>query len=672
MDNGFKLIDYFQIKPDESLCSLSSREKVTFMDSILSKEDSRGLLITYDLSHSGRRINNRIYPVKGQQDGIRTILAPYPKPILPHHNSDDDPIGRFTYAEWQDLSSEALGFFTDINDFMEVKNAYQTDDPKKIYKVMKKHNLLSNKDWPGLGRMRVQARITDEKAVEKFLDGRYITFSAGSTTDRHVCSICSDDWSAGDFCEHRHGRIYDGDVCVFVTGTFKVLEGSVVNMPADDLSQVLSMEMTSPSILEGQDACRVDLNTIYLTDSTFSFTESNMPEVTVNPAAETVEKEATEVAEITEDSAEAVENESTEEVVETEAVDSEQSSELEDGEAEAPPEDNLGSVVNAVVAKLTELGILNKEANEDNGKTEQDELQIGPVAISNEASEETIEESKDKEGTEEKEEKEILDAELTSKKRNALRGSTFCGPDRSYPVPDKSHAANALARAKQHASSSLYSKIKACVCRKAKANSWSVPACDNASNTVVETSEYSCVCGATGEELAWTTDLVQEALDKEAVIMGWEQEVPTQSDTAIVKEDYVSALRRVSELEDKLNAVLDAHAELLDKDFSKATDEERLEVMSTWFDSIKSVDSKEKVFSVESKTIVNVENPSVGSADESAPTGSKKALGEFEKKIIDQYNEIKEADGAITAERYLKSKSRYLPRGFHPSNFINI
>lgn len=672
MDNGFKLIDYFQIKPDESLCSLSSKEKVTFMDNILSKEDSRGLLVTYDLSHSGRRINNRIYPVKGQQDGVKTILNPYPKPILPHHNSDDDPIGRFTYAEWQDLSSEALGFFTDINDFMEVKNAYQTNDPKKIYKVMKKHNLLSNKDWPGLGRMRVQARITDEKAVEKFLDGRYITFSAGSTTDRHVCSICSDDWSKGDFCEHRHGRIYDGDVCVFITGTFKVLEGSVVNMPADDLSQVLSMEMTSPSILEGQDACHVDLNTIYLTDSTFSFTESNMPEVTVKPVAETVEVEVveTEAADTSEDSVEAVEVEieSTEEAVEAETVDSEQPNELEDSEAEEPVEDNLGGVVNAVVAKLTELGILNREADKDNGETEQDELQDSPVAISSKASEEIIEESKDKEGTEEKE-KEILDAELTTKKRSALRGSTFCGPNRSYPVPDKSHAANALARAKQHASSSLYSKIKACVCRKDKANSWGLPACDNTNDAVVQTSEYSCVCGATGEELTWTADLVQEALDKEAVIMGWEQEVPTQSDTAIVKEDYISALRRVSELEDKLNAVLDAHAELLDKSFPEATNEERLEVKSTWFDSIKSVDSKEKVFSVESKTIVNVENPSVGSADESAPTGSTKVLGEFEKKIIDQYNEIKETDGAITAERYLKSKSRYLPRGFHPSNY---
>jgi hypothetical protein len=40
-------------------------------------------------------------------------------------------------------------------------------------------------------------------------------------------------------------------------------------------------------------------------------------------------------------------------------------------------------------------------------------------------------------------------AKLTTAKRNALPSSTFAGPGRSYPIPDKSHAANAKARATQ-------------------------------------------------------------------------------------------------------------------------------------------------------------------------------------------------------------------------------
>ena len=40
-------------------------------------------------------------------------------------------------------------------------------------------------------------------------------------------------------------------------------------------------------------------------------------------------------------------------------------------------------------------------------------------------------------------------AELTTKARNKLPSSTFAGPGRSYPIPDRAHAANAKARASQ-------------------------------------------------------------------------------------------------------------------------------------------------------------------------------------------------------------------------------
>ncbi len=52
-------------------------------------------------------------------------------------------------------------------------------------------------------------------------------------------------------------------------------------------------------------------------------------------------------------------------------------------------------------------------------------------------------------------------AKLTTKHRNALPDSAFAGPGRSYPVFDKSHAANAKARAAQHASPELRAKIDA-------------------------------------------------------------------------------------------------------------------------------------------------------------------------------------------------------------------
>lgn len=40
-------------------------------------------------------------------------------------------------------------------------------------------------------------------------------------------------------------------------------------------------------------------------------------------------------------------------------------------------------------------------------------------------------------------------SKLTAKDRNALPAKDFAGPNRSYPVNDRAHAANAKARAQQ-------------------------------------------------------------------------------------------------------------------------------------------------------------------------------------------------------------------------------
>ena len=56
--------------------------------------------------------------------------------------------------------------------------------------------------------------------------------------------------------------------------------------------------------------------------------------------------------------------------------------------------------------------------------------------------------------------------ELKTKTRKKLPDSSFAGPGRSYPVPDKKHAINAKARASQqvkkgHLTKSQASKISA-------------------------------------------------------------------------------------------------------------------------------------------------------------------------------------------------------------------
>jgi hypothetical protein len=53
-------------------------------------------------------------------------------------------------------------------------------------------------------------------------------------------------------------------------------------------------------------------------------------------------------------------------------------------------------------------------------------------------------------------------ARLTTKQRNSLPKSAFAGPGRSYPVPegDRSHAANAKARAAQAVKAGRMSKAE--------------------------------------------------------------------------------------------------------------------------------------------------------------------------------------------------------------------
>lgn len=49
-------------------------------------------------------------------------------------------------------------------------------------------------------------------------------------------------------------------------------------------------------------------------------------------------------------------------------------------------------------------------------------------------------------------------AKISSAARDKMPAKEFAGPDRSYPVPDKSHAANAKARASQAVNAGRMSK----------------------------------------------------------------------------------------------------------------------------------------------------------------------------------------------------------------------
>jgi hypothetical protein len=429
-----------------------------------------------------------------------------------------------------------------------------------------------------MGRIRVKAQITDKEAIEKFLDGRYITFSAGSTTDRHVCSICDSDWAKSDFCEHRHGKIYDGEVCVFVTGDFNVLEGSVVNMPADDLSQLQSMEFIQDAEdikLENTDFSS-DKEGIVMSDALYTLEDYSM------------EDNKKEVLEEIEETVEEVKEDATAE--------------------EVSQEDKIAlKVYNKIVEKYSEVF---KRLAKDEEK-EKDEEKIGSEETS-EQLETKDEESKQEEKTEvsdgaevrgvstslsdetTSEEKEVGDTDgdiskliednvsvdwylldaaltveledkaLTTEQRNNLPESAFCGPERSFPVNDCAHVTAArrlLNRAKL--SDSQKEKVLSCVNKKAESMKCDVSKDETFENQINDLKEE---IKSLKEALASKTDK-KEIEQKDEVVI--ENPSIISSDESSTTE--VSSMDKLGSYEKKFikeyNEILNRDGEIVANDF---------------------------------------------------------------------------------------------------------
>lgn len=317
------LTDVIELTLDPALQKMSKSDKHRLMDSMLVKGDApRGLKVEFNLSHAGRVINHRIYTPNGHQHAVPTWTTPYPKPIIRNHDMNQDPIGRFASVELVSEQSEALKFFKSTRDWSELVAAYDSDEPRKIYKAMQKFGLLLNKKWPGLARVAATAKIVDEIAIEKFLDKRYLTFSAGMTTDKFVCGTCGSDWATGDICEHERGQVTkDGEPVVFITGNLEGAEGSIVGSPADGMGYVTAMSFSDSrefnDKLSNKDL-KIEVSDYFITDSKYNLgdfemevkeiVDSKTSEVVVEVPAVTEEVPAVEQAAVvvTEDKAEPV------------------------------------------------------------------------------------------------------------------------------------------------------------------------------------------------------------------------------------------------------------------------------------------------------------------------------------------------------------------------------
>lgn len=214
------------------------------IDSILAGKKS--LKINFDYSHSGKLINRRIYSVKGQKRVASTLID---KAINKNHSDDADHIiGRITKADYQLLANEAKQFAAKarvsedkINDLIVALDKLDYEKAADLYHSTK---LLKMRGWKGVGKVTVEGRVTDENAIEKFLDRRYLNFSAEQMPQARICSVCLKDAWGGE-CEHSPGVSYDGKLAFHLIGDMDGIGAAVVMHPGDSDSVLTSLTMDS-------------------------------------------------------------------------------------------------------------------------------------------------------------------------------------------------------------------------------------------------------------------------------------------------------------------------------------------------------------------------------------------------------------------------------------------
>jgi hypothetical protein len=220
--------------------------------------DTHGLLVSIAATHSGIITrNNGFYLPDRMKKGAPSFTENYGKPILLHHKDHEDNVGRIKIANYMDTSGgviekydglqvknsagKQIATFNEamIKDFVGGKLPFgtQVDVVRSVFR----DHVLDESGYEGLGHIQIVADVTDPVAIQKLLDGRYLTGSVGATTNRAVCSICRSDWTETGPCEHKPGGIYDDAKCFIIAGDLSYDEYSFVNVPADRHSKVLQL-----------------------------------------------------------------------------------------------------------------------------------------------------------------------------------------------------------------------------------------------------------------------------------------------------------------------------------------------------------------------------------------------------------------------------------------------
>lgn len=196
------------------------------------------------MTFAGIRTKNRaIYLPDEHFKSAQKFLTPYPKPILPHHDEDRDPIGRVIDVRYVDTVNEAMMIDSRVAKIASTFKDAKAKVENRLSTVPAMLSLSSNDSYKGMGYILGLWDVTDPDAIQKILDGRYLTVSTSMVPQGAYCSQCAregdlTDWAKQD-CDHGRGDIIDGVECVAVPYNYEWAHVSPVNEPAAPLSQII-------------------------------------------------------------------------------------------------------------------------------------------------------------------------------------------------------------------------------------------------------------------------------------------------------------------------------------------------------------------------------------------------------------------------------------------------
>lgn len=485
MSYRVRIYDDVTIVPAVDVTRLDTNQKIKFIDQMAG--GIKSLFITVAATHAGKITRNYTFylPTKMKKGAALLVsredggLSAYPAPILINHNrfnENADPIGRVRTAEYIDTSNSLLNtpVASVIRDFHENRPFYQFVD---IVEVLMDSKVIYDPNYRGMGFLKSTGEITDPEAIAKILDKRYLTVSAAADTDRAVCSICREDWAEkGEPCEHKLGEWYDEKKCFLIGGELLYKEWSFVNRPADSEAVVLTIDgptndsrTFSSSVVSDSNPYEVGIG-IHFIDGFDLEGGRHMDRQEMVAKLKTSFADAANKFDLLDST---VSDETVSEVLKrvNEGLSLQDALDALGIKDAPPPQEPPPAIVPAPIAPVVEEEVFDfdkvmEKMLGDGTITEEeaDKLYELMAAEIDTLVSDGIKVTDAINGI-----VNLADAKLSTTQRKKMSSSTFCGPERSFPVNDCAHYTAALRLIGRYKGPGDKSSIRACIERKGRA-----------------------------------------------------------------------------------------------------------------------------------------------------------------------------------------------------------